>query len=120
MKHLRSVIFRSLHRYSGAFKSALGCGTQRQTVTCSEDIPELPSLHTLVHDCAQKESQVREGGVFIKDFSVFGCIYSFFGFQLLKLAGLSSEQGRALVVQSQCAAENTQNYIKQTSFISLS
>lgn len=62
VKHLRSVIFRSLHRYSGAFKSALGCGTQRQTVTCSEDIPELPSLHTLVHDCAQKESQVREGG----------------------------------------------------------
>lgn len=62
VKHLRSFIFRSLHRYSGAFKSALGCGTQRQTVTCSEDIPELPSLHTLVHDCAQKESQVREGG----------------------------------------------------------
>lgn len=32
-------------------------------MTCSEDIPELPSLHTLVHDCAPNESQVREGGV---------------------------------------------------------
>lgn len=71
VKHLRSVIFRSLHRYSGAFKSALGCGTQRQTVTCSEDIPELPSLHTLVHDCAQKESQVREGGGFSSKTSLF-------------------------------------------------